>query len=74
MHDRPEQNLVSDELLTVSDLAQILKCKESSVYNLSRKRSARYKHQLRFIRAPFGLRVRRSDLDEWLEAMADGAR
>ena len=28
----------SDELLTVSDLAVILKCKESSVYNLTRGR------------------------------------
>ena len=27
-----------DELLTVSDLALILKCKESSIYNLTRRR------------------------------------
>ena len=58
----------SDELLTVADLAKILKCKESSVYNLTRKRSVRYAHELPVIRAPFGLRFRKSSVLAWLEA------
>jgi len=62
-----------EELLTVADLAQLLKCKESSVYNLTRKRSVRYAHELPVIRAPFGLRFRRSDVMTWLDEMA-GAR
>ena len=47
----------SDELLTVSDLAAILKCKESSVYNLTRRRGrARYDHPVPVLRLPCGLR------------------
>jgi len=63
----------STELLTVTDLAKILKCKESSVYNLTRRRARRYEHQLPVIRAPFGLRFRRGDVDEWLKALAQDA-
>jgi excisionase family DNA binding protein len=59
----------SDELLTVAELAALLKCKESSVYNLTRKRSVRYTHELPVIRAPFGLRFRRSDVMEWLDRL-----
>jgi hypothetical protein len=44
----------ADELLTVAELAALLKCKESSVYNLTRSRSVRYAHELPVIRAPFG--------------------
>jgi excisionase family DNA binding protein len=60
----------ADELLTVAELAALLKCKESSVYNLTRKRSIRYAHELPVIRAPFGLRFRRGDVMEWLDRLA----
>jgi len=66
---------IADELLTVAELAAILKCKESGVYNLTRKRSVRYAHELPVIRAPFGLRFRRSDVMAWLDKLAqNGAR
>jgi predicted DNA-binding transcriptional regulator AlpA len=60
--------LEQDELLTVSDLALLLKCKESSIYNLTRKRSVRYAHELPVIRAPFGLRFKKSSVLAWLDA------
>ena len=60
--------LEQDELLTVSDLALLLKCKESSIYNLTRKRSVRYAHELPVIRAPFGLRFKKSRVLAWLDA------
>jgi predicted DNA-binding transcriptional regulator AlpA len=61
----PEQ----DELLSVSDLATILKCKESSVYNLTRRRgAARYDNPVPVLRLPMGLRFRRSSINEWLES------
>ncbi len=58
--------ITDDELLTVAELAAVLKCKESSIYNLTRKRSVRYAHELPVIRAPFGLRFRKSSVLEWL--------
>jgi Helix-turn-helix domain len=59
----------SDELLTVSDLAVILKCKESSVYNLTRTRGrARYDNPVPVLRLPCGLRFRRSSILAWLES------
>ena len=59
----------SDELLTVSDLAVILKCKESSVYNLTRRRGrARYDNPVPVLRLPCGLRFRRSSILSWLES------
>ena len=59
----------SDELLTVSDLAVILKCKESSVYNLTRRRGrARYDNPVPVLRLPCGLRFRRSSILAWLES------
>jgi predicted DNA-binding transcriptional regulator AlpA len=64
-----------DELLTVSDLAQILKCKESSIYNLTRKRSVRYARQLPVLRLPCGLRFKRSSVTTWLDSIEQvGAR
>jgi hypothetical protein len=62
-----QQSVPSDELLTVSDLAAILKCKESSVYNLTRSRGrARYDNPVPVIRLPMGLRFRKSSIVAWL--------
>jgi predicted DNA-binding transcriptional regulator AlpA len=59
----------ANELLTVSDLALILKCKESSVYNLTRRRgAARYDNPIPVLRLPMGLRFRRSSVLAWLES------
>jgi predicted DNA-binding transcriptional regulator AlpA len=58
------------EILTVAEVAQLLRCKTSSVYNLTRRRSVKYVHQIPVIRAPFGLRFRKSDVMAWLDMMA----
>jgi hypothetical protein len=62
-----------DELLTVSDLAVILKCKESSIYNLTRRRGrARYDNPVPVLRLPMGLRFKRSSVLAWLESQEQG--
>lgn len=59
-----------DDLLTVSDLAQLLRCKRSSIFNLTRKRGrARYDHPVPVLRLPCGLRFRRSSIMAWLASM-----
>jgi predicted DNA-binding transcriptional regulator AlpA len=59
----------SDELLTVADLAGMLRCKESSIYNLTRRRGrARYDNPVPVLRLPCGLRFRRSSILAWLES------
>jgi hypothetical protein len=61
---------LQDELLTVSDLALILKCKESSVYNLTRRRGrARYDNPVPVLRLPCGLRFKRSSVMAWLDSL-----
>lgn len=58
-----------DELLTVADLARILKCKESSIYNLTRRRGrARYDNPVPVLRLPMGLRFRRESVLAWLRS------
>jgi hypothetical protein len=71
MHDQPPavQANPADELLTVADLAAILKCKESSVYNLTRRRGrARYDNPVPVLRLPMGLRFRRESVMTWLRS------
>ena len=61
---------LGDELLTVADLAAILKCKESSVYNLTRRRGrARYDNPVPVLRLPMGLRFRRESVIAWLRSL-----
>jgi predicted DNA-binding transcriptional regulator AlpA len=56
------------EIITVAEVAAILKCRPSSVYNLTRKRGlARYAHPLPVIRLPLGLRFKRSSILRWLD-------
>jgi hypothetical protein len=58
------------EIMTVADLAALLKCKPSSVYNLTRRRGrARYEHPVPVLRLPCGLRFRRSSIMAWLAAL-----
>lgn len=57
------------EILTVPEVAQIIRCKQSSVYNLTRKRgAARYAHPIPVIKLPCGLRFRKSSVLTWLKS------
>jgi predicted DNA-binding transcriptional regulator AlpA len=57
------------ELLTVAEVASLLKCKESSIYNLTRKRGqVRYDHPIPVLRLPCGLRFKRSSVLAWLDS------
>lgn len=56
-----------DPILTVAEVAEIIRCKPSSVYNLTRKRGAnRYAHPIPVIKLPCGLRFRKSSVIAWL--------
>jgi hypothetical protein len=69
MHEHTP-NTPQDELLTVADLALILQCKESSVYNLTRRRGrARYDNPVPVLRLPCGLRFKRSSILAWLDSL-----
>jgi hypothetical protein len=70
IQQHPQQLLTPEELLTVADLAKILKTKESSVYNLTRRRGrARYDNPVPVLRLPCGLRFRWSSIISWLESL-----
>jgi Helix-turn-helix domain len=75
MHDtsRPEPEVPSHEnlaeILTVSDVAALLRCKPSSVYNLTRKRARRYDNPIPVLRLPCGLRFKRSSIMTWLDSL-----
>jgi hypothetical protein len=57
------------DIMTVAEVAQILKCKPSSVYNLTRLRGRRrYDNPIPVIRLPLGLRFRRSSVLAWLKS------
>ena len=59
----------TDEILTVADVARLLHCKESSIYNLTRRRGrARYDNPIPVLRLPMGLRFRRSSVLAWLSS------
>lgn len=64
----PEQLQETHDILTVGEVADLLKCKPSSIYNLTRARSVRYEHPFPVIRTPFGLRFRKSSVLAWLDA------
>jgi predicted DNA-binding transcriptional regulator AlpA len=62
------------DLLTVEQVAELLQCKTSSIYNLTRARAAaRYAHPLPVIRTPLGLRFLKSDIMAWLMKHREGA-
>lgn len=66
----PTQPQELDIILTVADVAALLKVKESSVYNLTRKRGrARYDNPVPVLRLPCGLRFRKSSILAWLESL-----
>jgi predicted DNA-binding transcriptional regulator AlpA len=58
-----------NDILTVSAVAELLKCKPSSIYNLTRLRGrARYHNPIPVLRLPMGLRFRRSSVLAWLKS------
>ena len=58
-----------NDILTVAEVAELLKCKPSSIYNMtSRRGRARYDHSIPVLRLPMGLRFRRSSVLAWLES------
>jgi len=57
------------DIITVAEVVHILKCKPSSVYNLTRLRGRRrYENPSPVIRLPLGLRFRRSSVLAWLRS------
>ena len=66
----PHLGETSDNIiLTVAEVAELLRCKPSSVYNLTRRRGrARYDNPVPVLRLPCGLRFRRSSILAWLES------
>jgi predicted DNA-binding transcriptional regulator AlpA len=58
-----------NDILTVAEVAELLKCKPSSIYNLTRLRGrARYDNPIPVLRLPMGLRFRRSSVLTWLKS------
>lgn len=52
-----------NDILTVAEVAELLKCKPSSIYNLTRIRTrTRYENPIPVLRLPMGLRLRRSSV------------
>lgn len=58
-----------NDILTVAEVAELLKCNKSSIYNLTRHRGqARYDDPIPVLRLPMGLRFRRSSVLAWLRS------
>jgi len=58
-----------NDILTVAEVAEILKCKPSSIYNLTRHRGrTRYDNPIPVLRLPMGLRFRKSSVLAWLKS------
>jgi predicted DNA-binding transcriptional regulator AlpA len=57
------------DILTVAEVAELLKCKRSSIYNLTRIRTrTRYDNPIPVLRLPMGLRFRRASVLAWLKS------
>jgi excisionase family DNA binding protein len=56
------------DILTVAEVAELLKCKPSSIYNMTRNRGQRYDHPIPVLRLPCGLRFRKSSVHAWLKS------
>jgi hypothetical protein len=62
------------DILTVPEVAEMLKCKPSSIYNLTRSRGqARYGNAIPVLRLPMGLRFRRSSVLVWPKSQENSA-
>jgi predicted DNA-binding transcriptional regulator AlpA len=64
LREQPE-----DELLTIAEIAALLKCKVTSIYTLTRKRAQlRHANPIPVVRLPCGLRFRKSSVLAWIIA------
>jgi predicted DNA-binding transcriptional regulator AlpA len=63
------------EIMTVQDLADVLKMSRSQIYDLTRKR-ARVRQELPVpvLRISSNLRFRRTDIEKWLDQLAEQGR
>jgi len=61
------------EIWDVDDLAAFLKCSKRSVYELTRRRGQRHEIPLPVLRLPCGMRFRRADIEQWIQACVDAA-
>jgi predicted DNA-binding transcriptional regulator AlpA len=67
----PAGKQVMSDILTIDEVAALLKCKRSSVYELTRERSrARHAYPIPVLRLPFGLRFSRAAIEQWLSNVA----
>ena len=58
-------------ILTLDDVAEILKMKRNAVYEMTRSRSqARQDHPIPFIKVAGNVRFLRSDVEAWLQKLA----
>jgi hypothetical protein len=58
-----------NDILSVAEFAELLKCRPSSIYNLTRIRTReRYDNPIPVLRLPMGLRFRRSSVLAWLRS------
>ena len=58
-----------NDIMTVAEVAELLKCKKSSIYNLTRSRGrARFDNPIPVLRLPMGPRFRRSSVLTWLSS------
>jgi hypothetical protein len=65
----PRSDAANDEIMTVADVAALLKWKSSSIYNMTRRRGrVRYDHPIPVLRLPCGLRFKRSSVLAWLDS------
>lgn len=61
------------EILTIDELAQLLKMSRTQVYTLTRKRSQkRMENPVPMIKINGNIRFRRSDIESWLNRIASG--
>jgi hypothetical protein len=58
-----------NDILTVAEVADLLKCKPSSIYNLTHIRTReRYGNPIPVLKLPIGLQFRRSSVLAWLKS------
>jgi excisionase family DNA binding protein len=61
-----------NEILTIEELAKLLKMSKSQIYALTRKRAqVRMDHPIPILRINGNIRFRRSDIEKWLEKLSE---
>jgi excisionase family DNA binding protein len=66
---------IQDEILTVNEVAELLKMSREQVYEQTRNRArVRNAHPIPAIRINGNLRFRRSDIERWLDRLSESER